>query len=103
MSFFQFTAEDIQLDADGDLLIENGDFVVRPSDGIHVKHLIESAKGNWRFKPLTGLDITRFTNAVGNKTEIKQDLKEELENDGYIVQGINVQPNAIDVKAKRIK
>lgn len=105
MSFFQFTAEDIQLDAEGDLLIENGDFVVRPSDGTHVKHLIESAKGNWRFKPLVGLDITRFTNAVGTlvAAKLRRDTKEELQNDGYIVEDVRVQESKVNVKVKRIK
>jgi hypothetical protein len=106
MSFFQFSASDIALDADGDLLIQNGDFAQAPSDGAHIKHVIESAKGNWRFKPLLGVDITGYINATGTliATKLRKNIKAELESDGYLVKDVKTNENQpIIIDALRIK
>lgn len=106
MSFFDFIAQDIALDADGDLLIENGDFVAKPSDKNHIQHIIEAAKGNWRFAPLLGVDITQYINATGTAIhdKIKKNIKRELERDGYVVKIVKLTENQpIMVDANRVR
>lgn len=106
MSFFDFNAQDIVLDDDGDLLIENGDFAVFKSDGTHIRHIVESARGNWRFSPLLGVDIVGFTNAVGTLASIRMRriIKSQLEQDGYRVDDVKIQNTEnINIKANRIK
>ena len=49
MSFFRYIATDFELDTEGDILIQNGDFVVSPSDQRHIEDIICADKGNFRF------------------------------------------------------
>lgn len=76
---------DILLDTDGDLLIQNGDFVTGPSDDQHNEGVIVAAPGLIRCSPITGVAIfkklkSRFTLADSDK--LKQDVQLQLQVDG---------------------
>lgn len=106
MSFTEFIAKDVGLDQDEDLEIKNGDFVIANSDGRHVQDITFSAKGNWRFSPLVGVDITQFVNSTGTNiyAKIRKKITTDLERDGYSVKKVKIEENKpINIDAIRIK
>ena len=113
MSFVRTKFQDIQLGADGDLRIVNGDFVLGPSDQQHIEHIVESEKGNWREHPVVGVGIMRFLNAsqkIQNKGKLSRKVGLQLEYDNYRIESIKVSNDllkngkqAIEVDAVRIK
>lgn len=58
-------AKDIALDIEGDLLIQNGDFVIADSDEQHIQDIIQANKGDFREAPLLGGEIDAYRNAPG--------------------------------------
>lgn len=83
-------AVDFTLDGVGDLLIEDGDFVLSYSDGMHQEHIIKSFTGYWRNAPLVGVGIEQYLHASTGTAEVKRLIKIQLEADGYKVESINV-------------
>lgn len=87
------TFQDFLLDDDGDLLIQNGDFVVGPSDPQHVEDIIESFIGEWKQYPLVGVGLMQYLKSENGQAAINV-IKQQLQADGYSVPNINVQQNA---------
>lgn len=82
---------DILEDADGDELIENGDFAIGPADDFHVRDLLLDSPGDWRQYPQIGMLIDRYRNApASKKKQFESELREALEIDGYRVKSVNV-------------
>lgn len=104
MSFENFIARDLALDSEGDLLIENGDILFVESDDSHVRSILFSAKGNWRFQAIVGVDLDSFVNAVGYLAQegLRQRIQNQLDYDGFRVDQIQFQSNKIQIRAKRI-
>ena len=83
-------ANDILLGPDGDLLIENGDFAIGPSDEQHLSHILLSSPGHWRFHPTVGIGAHRLINSpvsLANINALKADIKKQLQQDGYKLKG----------------
>lgn len=75
--------KDLLLDALGDLAIEEGDFVIAPSDMQHVKHIVESQKGEYKESPFMGFGVENYLKTNTNPLAFKRDLKIQLEYDHY--------------------
>jgi hypothetical protein len=92
MSYRKFIAQDILTGADGLPLIENGDFVVAASDEQHINFITQSNKGDFRFQPLVGCNLSDFLNAVAANTnlELKQRITAQLNNDGYKINSLSL-------------
>jgi hypothetical protein len=105
MSFQEFKAKDVRVGQDNDLVVENGDFVSELSDDRHVKMIIRSAKGNYRFAPYLGVDIFAFLNSTGQADVLTREIQDNLQLDGYAVNSIDYGTDGkkINVKAKRIR
>ena len=105
MSFQQFKAQDIQLDNNHDLVVVDGDFVSELSDDRHVNMIIISAKGNFRFAPFLGVDISAFLNAVGQADFLTREIQDNLQIDGYAVNSVGYGSNGekININAKRTR
>lgn len=104
MSFIKHTVRDIEHDEEGKIVVIDGDLVVSPSDDAHITDLVISSKGSWRFKPIIGVDIHQFLNAISPADEITQAAQQQLSADGYKVDGINLTGQGLlNIKAKRIK
>lgn len=73
--------QDILMKAD-DLDIENGDFVIGPSDLQHVYHIVLLPQGSWKQNPLTGVGRSRFLNGPLDGA-IRRDVQLQLQADGY--------------------
>ena len=74
---------DILLDDTGDLLIENGDFVVGDSNQQHVESILLSQKGEFKEFPLVGFGIVNYIKSDTPEVKFKRDLKIQLEYDGF--------------------
>ncbi|MFL0134697.1 hypothetical protein, partial [Tenacibaculum maritimum] len=76
--------KDFLLDEDGDLKIENGDFVIGNCDQQDVEILIVSHKGAFKEFPLVGFGAINYIKREVSKVEFKRDLKVQLEYIGFI-------------------
>ncbi|TDN38615.1 hypothetical protein E4631_24015 [Hymenobacter sp. UV11] len=83
-------ATDFTLAGDGDLLIENGDFVLSHSDGMHQEHILRSYTGFWRTAPLVGVGIEQYFGATVHPAEIKRAITLQIEADGYQIISLDV-------------
>lgn len=96
--------KDLIIDPTGDLVFINGDIKVDESDTQHVDHIVVADKGQFRQFPLIGVGILRMINGSPNRQELKQQIKLQLESDGYNVRQIAIDPNdmlSIEIDAER--
>jgi hypothetical protein len=82
--------QDFLLDADGDLLIQNGDFVIGLSDEDHMQDLIESFVGWWKEYPAVGVGIKQYQASSGQEQVIERNIKLQLQGDGYDIAIVRV-------------
>ncbi len=75
--------QDLQLDNEGDLLIENGDFVIAESDEQHVTHLLQAVKGDYKQFPTTGCNLIDFIKKGESAKKIEHEITTQLKADGY--------------------
>jgi len=83
--------QDFLLDPNtGDLLIQNGDFVIGASDEQHIFDIITSFAGDFKQFPIVGVGIQQYIkgqggNATINTNESVNDILSQLQADGYQV------------------
>jgi hypothetical protein len=97
--------QDFLSDASGDLLVQNGDLVVGPSDQQHIEDIISSAPGWWKQFPAIGVNIFQFLNSVGQEQTLEKQIILQLQSDGFTVTSprasfdsngkLIIQPNAV--------
>ena len=75
---------DLKCDADGDLLIVNGDFVISDSDQQHNYDIIASNTGDWKEYPLVGFNAFQFLNSRTTPAQLNQVAKIQLQADNCI-------------------
>lgn len=75
--------KDLLLDSFGDLVIEEGDFLIEPSDIQHVRHIVEAQKGEYKESPFMGFGVENYLKTNTNLLAFKRDLKIQLEYDNY--------------------
>jgi len=83
-------AQDFLLDSNGDLLIENGDFVVGASDPQNIQDTINAYAGYWKQFPTLGVGIEQYLNSPGLAGELKRLITVQLQSDGFTVNSITV-------------
>ena len=81
--------QDFLLDDEGDLLIQNGDFIVGSSDVQHVEDIINSFVGEWKQYPILGVGLLRYLNSE-NAQQASTNIKQQLQSDGYSLQSVSV-------------
>lgn len=92
--------KDILLDDDGDLLIENGDFVIGESDTEHIKSILMANKGDFKEFPELGVGMEELLNDDAI-TQFLIDAKKNLEYDGLQVNNISfTDEGKLNVDAK---
>ncbi|WP_228235941.1 hypothetical protein [Allomuricauda sp. M10] len=75
-------AKDFLLDDDGDLLIQNGDFVIGDSLDQEVQAVLEMAQGELKEDPVLGADLFRMVHSNATEADLKQRVKLQLARDG---------------------
>lgn len=76
-------AYDFLTDIDGDLLIQNGDFVIGESDEQHILDIMQSMPGWFKQFPLVGFNPYQYLNARVSVTDLNKNAKIQLQADGY--------------------
>lgn len=92
--------QDYLFDNDGDLLIQNGDFVIGESTAQHQDSLMLLEKGELRQYPKTGVAVKSFINddALG---DLYPEIQRQFEADGMQIDSLTVQSDGVvNVKAK---
>ena len=84
---------------DGDLDIQDGDFVIGPSEEQEIDFIIRSHKGEWRQFPRLGFGIVKWLKSSFRRSDFKQALDTELLQDGFVKN--NIQFNPFRVSAER--
>lgn len=100
------SSRDIALQGN-DLLIINGDLAISESDVQHVTDNINAFPGWWKQYPADGVGLFAFLNSAGQEAALAQDIKIQLQADGYQVSYpsvlidnsgiITINPNATKV------
>ena len=96
--------KDLITDENGDIQFLGGDFKIDESDAQHVEHIVFTDKGQFRQFPLLGVGIGRLLNGSPNRIEIQQQIKLNLESDGYNVRSVGVDLSDglnLDIDAER--
>lgn len=78
-------AKDLILNEDNVLMIKDGDLVVGNSKFQHVKHLLESEKGYFKFSPMAGVGASNLINDELSPEELLRHIRLELERDGFVI------------------
>ena len=95
-------AKDILLDETGDLLIENGDFVIGESSQQHVQDMLLASPGGNKAAPLFGVGLIHYLHGPGNagsKQKLKKNIEIQLKADGATQITVDVG-STIKVEAK---
>lgn len=79
--------KDILLDDNGDLLIQDGDFVIGDADNQHQLDIITATKGEFKEFPEIGVGISEML-SDDDFIEFLIEAKKNLEYDGMIINNI---------------
>lgn len=79
--------KDFLLDENGDLLIENGDFVIGESDNQHQKDILIATKGEFKEFPEIGVGIEAML-SDDDYMDLLIEAKKNLEYDGMKINNI---------------
>lgn len=94
--------KDIILDKDGDLKIEDGDFVIGNSDQQEIEALIMWKKGECKEFPLAGGNLAQLLKTREGQTAALREAKYQLNNDGFDINKIGIENFNINIDADRI-
>ena len=83
--------QDFLLDEDGDLLIQNGDFVIGNSDNQNVEDIISSFAGEWKEFPFVGVGLIQYLKSQDGQ-KATNIIKTQLQADGFDVKSVQVNP-----------
>lgn len=67
---------------DGNLLIQNGDFVVGPSDEQHNLSIMRANPGDWKEYPLVGFGPYKYLNSRATSSQLNRNARIQLKADG---------------------
>ena len=84
---------DLLLGSDGDLMIKNGDLVVRESDPQHAGLILVSHQGSWRQWPLVGVGLSSFLLEDLDFSELRHRMEVQVQYDEAILDDFQVQIN----------
>jgi hypothetical protein len=93
--------KDFLLDEHGDLLIENGDFVIGESNHQHIELLLTSMPGDWKAHPETGVGLALAQNGIIDGF-LKRTIAVQLEADGFKLENLEITDKGLIIDAKQI-
>lgn len=87
---------DFLLNSEGDLDIQNGDFVTGAADDQHIGHILNATKGTYKQTPLLGVGIALELNGVLDG-QLKRLIALQVEIDNYKVKSIGAADDKINL------
>jgi hypothetical protein len=91
-------AKDLLLDDNGDLMIQNNDFVVGDSTYQDIKLVIQSAPGEWRPFPTIGVNATNYLKSPdASKDGLLNEIKKQVKAIGIPLKSVYIDGNG-DIK-----
>lgn len=94
----------ILCDENGDLLIQNGSFVVGNTEAQEQRRILLSAKGGYYWLPLLGVDLQTKLGASmtrDQRVKLEAEIEAQLRNDGFTVNDIKIKEEELIVDAER--
>lgn len=73
---------DILLDAENDLIIENGDLVLGESEMQEVGLILQTVQGEWKESPITGANLMREVRGDVSGLRRERNLRIQMKLDG---------------------
>ncbi|GGG33438.1 oxidase [Hymenobacter glacieicola] len=83
---------DVLLNADYDLEIRGGDFVIGESTEQHQALLLYTNKGEWRQAPEVGIGIVEMLLDDASGVGIASEIQQQLELDGQQIMALRLSP-----------
>ncbi len=83
-------ARDYVLNEQGDLKIENGDFVFGDATRDNERLMLLAEKGEWKHSPLSGVGIRSFLDDE-HPTEFEREVRRQFGRDGAKVETLSYQ------------
>lgn len=87
--------QDLSLNENDDLIIANGDLVVKTSDEQHVNHLLKANKGYYKEFPTTGCGLIAFIKKQNADKLIEHEISTQLNADGYLTNNLSIDNNEL--------
>lgn len=88
--------KDLQLDQEGDLLFENGDFSISDSEAQHIELILQSSQGQWKESPEMGANLHKAQSGVIDRF-LNRDIRVQLEADGVEINDLIITEKGIEV------
>lgn len=88
----------IMSDLDGDLLIQNGTFVVGDTEQVEVRRILLSAQGGYPWAPGLGVDLQNKLGMSLTGDERKKlvgRIRQQLQNDGFVVNEVSLSSTGL--------
>ena len=96
----------VMCDETGDLLIQNGSFVVGNTEAQETRRILLSAKGGYWWEPLLGVDLQMKLGQSltrDGKVKLEGEIASQLRNDGFTVNSISLNAEGeMEVDAERV-
>ncbi len=89
-------AQDILLDENAELIIENGDFKVGPSDKQSIQSILNAFPGWWKQFPTMGVGMMQYLNSKDKQQEIERNIRLQLQADAFTVDNIIIQGTTLE-------
>ena len=70
--------------------INNGDWIVRESEQVHIEDILLTNKGEYKQFPLIGVGALNFLNSTIGVDTIKKRVSVQLEYDNFVVDNISL-------------
>lgn len=90
---------DIMFDADGVMIIKDGDLVFGDANGTLQKRLITTEKGENKSAPLWGIGINSWLLSEADGQDLKKEFQGQYENDGLRIISLNFKEEGIEPEA----
>ena len=86
---------------DGDLLIQQGDWLIADSDQQHIQLLLTSMPAEWKENPETGVGLTLSQHGAIDGF-VKRTIAVQLEADGFKLDNLQITEKGLIIDAKRV-
>ena len=92
-------AKDILLDADNDLIFQNGDFKIGESEEQEIKMILQAVKNDYKQYPELGVDLIKFIGSSGSNLKLKKEIKVNLRIDNKTNNRFTVKNGIVEFTA----